>query len=63
MHDLAWSPAYSLLDGLKDSYEHDFKHKKAAGAAGKLETDFSCEDRVLSDKRPEVLSYAGMPSK
>lgn len=26
--DLDWKPAYSLLDGLKDSYENDFKHKK-----------------------------------
>lgn len=28
MRDLDWKPKYSLLEGLKDSYENDFKLKK-----------------------------------
>ncbi len=28
--DLDWTPAYSLLNGLKDSYENDFKAKKVS---------------------------------
>lgn len=30
MKDLDWKPKYSLLEGLKDSYENDFKHKKVS---------------------------------
>jgi nucleoside-diphosphate-sugar epimerase len=40
MRDLEWAPKYHLLDGLKDSYENDFKLKKASG---ELATDFSCD--------------------
>lgn len=28
IRDLEWKPAFSLLDGLKDSYNNDFVHKK-----------------------------------
>ena len=28
MRDLDWTPKYNMLDGLKDSYEKDFKIKK-----------------------------------
>lgn len=28
VHDLDWQPKYSLFEGLKDSYENDFKLKK-----------------------------------
>ena len=28
MNDLDWSPKYSMLEGLKESYELDFKLKK-----------------------------------
>lgn len=43
MKDLDWAPKYSTAEGLKDSYENDFKHKKAAG---KLKSDFECDDIV-----------------
>eukprot|EP00595_Chromulina_sp_UTEXLB2642_P000009 CAMPEP_0196762020 /NCGR_PEP_ID=MMETSP1095-20130614/1353_1 /TAXON_ID=96789 ORGANISM="Chromulina nebulosa, Strain UTEXLB2642" /NCGR_SAMPLE_ID=MMETSP1095 /ASSEMBLY_ACC=CAM_ASM_000446 /LENGTH=329 /DNA_ID=CAMNT_0042112239 /DNA_START=73 /DNA_END=1059 /DNA_ORIENTATION=+ len=43
--DLDWKPKYNLLDGLKDSYENDFKLKKASG---KLSVDFSTDDIVLN---------------
>ncbi len=45
MRDLEWAPKYSMLDGLKDSYSNDFVHKKAAG---KLKSDFECDDKVLN---------------
>ena len=28
MRDLDWAPKYNMLDGLKDSYNNDFKIKK-----------------------------------
>lgn len=28
MRDLDWAPKFNMLDGLKDSYENDFKIKK-----------------------------------
>jgi nucleoside-diphosphate-sugar epimerase len=28
VRDLDWKPAFNLLEGLQDSYENDFKHKK-----------------------------------
>lgn len=58
MRDLDWAPQYSMLKGLKDSYENDFKIKKAAG---KLKVDFTCDDMVLKDDRIAVRLYDGMP--
>ena len=45
MHDLEWSPKYNLLEGLKDSYNNDFVHKKASG---KLKEDFECDVSCLN---------------
>jgi hypothetical protein len=47
MKDLEWEPQYNLMDGLRDSYENDFVHKKAAGG---LKNDFECDDMVLENK-------------
>ncbi|CAN0494521.1 unnamed protein product [Ectocarpus sp. 12 AP-2014] len=47
MTDLDWSPEYNTVDGLRDSYENDFVHKKAAGG---LKNDFECDDKVLTDQ-------------
>jgi hypothetical protein len=33
MRDLDWTPKYNMLDGLKDSYEKDFKIKKVSPIA------------------------------
>jgi len=57
MRDLDWAPKYSMLQGLKDSYENDFKHKKAAG---KLKVDFTCDDMITTDDRAAVLLYDAM---
>ena len=43
--DLNWSPRFSLLEGLKDSYNNDFLKKKIAN---KFDLDFSCDDLVLA---------------
>lgn len=32
MTDLDWAPEYNTVDGLRDSYENDFVHKKVGGA-------------------------------
>eukprot|EP00953_Heterococcus_sp_UTEX-ZZ885_P035093 18137-Heterococcus_DN1.PRE.2 len=45
MKDLDWSPQFSSEVGLKDSYENDFVHKKAAGG---LKNDFECDDMVIN---------------
>ena len=58
MKDLDWKPKYNMADGLKDSYEKDFKVKKAAG---KLNLDFECEDKVLNDDRISVVGYDAIP--
>ena len=58
MSELDWAPKYSMLEGLKDSYENDFKLKKSAG---KLDLDFSADDMVLKDDRLDVLMYNAMP--
>ncbi|CAB1098551.1 unnamed protein product [Ectocarpus sp. CCAP 1310/34] len=47
MTDLDWAPEYNTVDGLRDSYENDFVHKKAAGG---LKNDFECDDKVLNDQ-------------
>lgn len=57
VRDLDWTPKFSILDGLKDSYLHDFKLKKASGS---LKNDFSCDDMILNDDRVAVLTYDGM---
>ncbi|CAN0402725.1 unnamed protein product [Ascophyllum nodosum] len=44
MTELDWSPEFDTLDGLRDSYENDFIHKKAAGG---IKNDFECDDMVL----------------
>lgn len=56
MKDLDWKPKYNMLDGLKDSYVNDFKIKKAAG---KLKSDFTCDDMVLNDDRISAKLYDG----
>jgi len=56
MKDLDWKPKYNMLDGLKDSYINDFKIKKAAG---KLKSDFTCDDMVLNDDRISAKLYDG----
>lgn len=57
MVDLEWTPKYNMLNGLKDSYENDFKNKKAAG---KLKLDFECDDKILNDDRIAAKMYTGM---
>ncbi|CAM9310708.1 unnamed protein product [Phaeothamnion confervicola] len=52
MLDLDWEPKYGTLEGLQDSYNHDFVLKKAAG---KLKNDFTCDDMVVNDERIGVL--------
>lgn len=46
MTDLAWAPKYNMLDGLKDSFENDFKIKKAKGS---LKVDFTTDDMVVNN--------------
>ena len=41
--DLDWRPEFSLLDGLKDSYQKDFGR-----GTFRKEADFSVDDLVLS---------------
>lgn len=43
MHDLQWTPEFSLLDGLRDSYEKDFGR-----GTFRKEADFTVDDKVLS---------------
>jgi len=58
MKDLDWAPKYSMLEGLKESYNLDFSVKKAAG---KLKKDFTCDDMVLKDDRIAVVTYTAIP--
>jgi nucleoside-diphosphate-sugar epimerase len=45
MQDLDWIPAYDSVEAiLKDAYENDFVHVKAAGG---LKGDFVCDDMIL----------------
>jgi len=45
MDDLDWTPTYDTVESiLKDAYENDFVHVKAAGG---LKGDFECDDVVL----------------
>ncbi|CAN0020607.1 unnamed protein product [Discosporangium mesarthrocarpum] len=52
MTELDWEPEFPTVEGLKDSYENDFIHKKAAGG---LKNDFECDDIVLNDQRLDTL--------
>jgi len=54
MKDLEWTPKYSLLEGLKDSYTNDFLLKKAAG---KLKMDFTCDDIVIQGDKVELDGF------
>lgn len=45
IRDLDWTPQFNMLNGLKDSYETDFKVKQAAG---KLKSDFYTDDMILN---------------
>jgi nucleoside-diphosphate-sugar epimerase len=48
MQDLDWRPMYDTTEAiLKDAYENDFVHVKAAGG---LKGDFVCDDIVLARK-------------
>ncbi|CAN0065354.1 unnamed protein product [Scytosiphon promiscuus] len=47
MTDLDWAPEFGTVDGLRDAYQNDFVHKKAAGG---LKNDFECDDMVINDK-------------
>ena len=45
MRDLEWTPKYDSVEAiLKDAYENDFVHVKAAGG---LKGDFECDDMIL----------------
>jgi nucleoside-diphosphate-sugar epimerase len=47
MQDLDWEPKFDMARGLKDSYENDFKSKKASG---KLKIDFTTDDMILGSR-------------
>ena len=45
MKDLDWKPKYDTVEAImKDAYENDFVHVKAAGG---LKNDFECDDMVI----------------
>ena len=45
MEDLDWEPKYDSVEAImKDSYENDFVHVKAAGG---LKNDFECDDMII----------------
>mmetsp|Transcript_22760 Transcript_22760/g.49497 ORF Transcript_22760/g.49497 Transcript_22760/m.49497 type:complete len:357 (+) Transcript_22760:192-1262(+) len=49
MTDLEWSPKYDTVEAImKDSYENDFVHVKAAGG---LKNDFVCDDIVVENAK------------
>ena len=49
MRDLDWTPVYDSTEAiLKDAYENDFVHVKAAGG---LKGDFVCDDMILERTR------------
>merc|ERR1712023_445547 len=51
--DLDWTPKYNLADGLKDSYEFDYKLRANKDA------DFTCDDMILNDDRISAKLYDG----
>jgi len=49
MNDLDWAPKYDTVEEImRDSYENDFVHVKAAGG---LKNDFECDDIVIDSAR------------
>lgn len=45
MKDLDWAPKYDTAEAImKDAYENDFVHVKAAGG---LKNDFECDDMIM----------------
>ena len=45
MKDLDWEPKYDSAEAImKDAYENDFVHVKAAGG---LKNDFECDDMII----------------
>lgn len=57
MRDLDWTPKYSMIDGLIDSYNNDFKIKKESGGST---SDYSCDDLILNDDRVVVKMFDGL---
>lgn len=52
MEDLEWKPRYDSAEAiLKDAYENDFVHVKAAG---RLKGDFVCDDIILEKSNVAV---------
>jgi hypothetical protein len=52
MEDLEWKPKYDSTEAImKDGYEHDFVHVKAAGG---LKNDFVCDDIII--EKAKVLA-------
>lgn len=46
MTDLDWAPEYNTVDGLRDSYENDFVHKKVGwwfDCRGKISDNYSVD--------------------
>lgn len=58
MRDLDWKPQFDMVKGLKDSYENDFKLKKAAG---KLNLDFETDDMIINDQRIKAQMFDAIP--
>jgi nucleoside-diphosphate-sugar epimerase len=42
--ELGWAPTFDLVDGLKDSFQHDY----LPSGAGQAEVDFSLDDQILA---------------
>jgi nucleoside-diphosphate-sugar epimerase len=59
MTDLDWTPKYTMLAGLTDSYENDFKVKVASKT---LQVDFTLDDQIIDDDRAAVVVWDGSPS-
>jgi nucleoside-diphosphate-sugar epimerase len=58
MADLDWKPQFDMAKGLKDSFESDFKIKKAAG---KLNLDFETDDKIINDQRIAAEMFDAIP--
>ena len=49
MKDLEWEPKFDSVEAImKDSYENDFVHVKAAGG---LKNDFVCDDMIIQQSK------------
>lgn len=57
MADLDWQPEFSLLDGLRDSYDKDFGR-----GTFRKEANFTCDDMILAKKGLKVPAAAGARS-